>query len=147
MIIADHARVDAARQAGLELVPTICVTHLSEDKIRAYILADNKIADNADWDPDLLRVELEYLSQVDIDLDVDLTGFSMPEIDLILAPENVDGNEEDSADVPPSLPEPNAVICQLGDLWHLGPHRVLCAAIAETARRWNNSWPASRLGW
>jgi len=78
-IIAGHARVLAARQLGLPTVPTIRVEHLSEAERRAYILADNKIAENAGWDPELLRVELEFLSRIDIDVDVDLTGFAPAE--------------------------------------------------------------------
>ncbi len=126
MVIAGHGRVLAAKQLGLAVVPVIQVDHLSEAEKRAYILADNKIAENAGWDPDLLRVELEYLTQIDIDVDVDLTGFSMPEIDLILAPHDADEDSDDGVDTLPPLPEAGTAVSRLGDLWQLGPHRVLC---------------------
>lgn len=83
-IIAGHARLMAAKEIGMEKVPIIQVEHLTEAQKRAYIIADNRLAENTGWDERLLRVELEFLSQVDIDVDVDLTGFEFAEIDLII---------------------------------------------------------------
>ncbi|MDD1636499.1 MAG: ParB/Srx family N-terminal domain-containing protein [Methylococcaceae bacterium] len=80
MIVAGHARALAAKEMGLSLVPAIRVDYLSEAEKRAYILADNKLAENAGWDQNLLKIELDYLSQIDINFDVDLTGFSVGEI-------------------------------------------------------------------
>lgn len=74
----------AAKRLGIPSVPCIQVGHLSEDELRAYMLADNKIAENAGWDEDLLRVELEYLTTIDLNFDVDLTGFSVAEVDILL---------------------------------------------------------------
>lgn len=129
-IIAGHARLMAAREIGLKQVPVIRVEHLSEDEKRAYILADNKLAENAGWNEELLRVELDYLSQVDIDIDVDLTGFSIPEIDIYLgqAEENI------PEEPPPPLPSgPENTITQPGDLWLLGPHRILCGDCRDSS--------------
>lgn len=81
-IIAGHGRVEAARLLGLKQVPTLALSHMSPAERRAYMLADNKLALNAGWDPDLLAQELQEL--IDIDFDLDLTGFSLAEIDLIL---------------------------------------------------------------
>lgn len=122
MIIAGHARVLAAGEIGLDRIPVIRVDHLSETEKRAYILADNRIAENASWDQDLLRVELEYLARVDIDIDVELTGFSTPDIDIILNPVG----EEEVEEAPPPPPDAECTITRPGDLWQLGPHRVIC---------------------
>lgn len=121
-IIAGHARVLAAQEIGMDDVPTICVDHLSEAEKRAYILADNKIAENAGWDENLLRVELEYLTQINIDVDVDLTGFEMAEIDILLG--GLDENTPE--DSPPSLPDPEETVTQINDVWLLGQHRLIC---------------------
>src|SRR5262245_34890584 len=79
-IIAGHGRVEAAKLLGIEAVPTCRLSHLSEADKRAYILADNKLAEKAGWDRELLAIELQGL--IDLDVDVELTGFEMAEIDL-----------------------------------------------------------------
>jgi ParB-like chromosome segregation protein Spo0J len=81
-ILAGHGRVAAAQLLGLETVPTINLAHLTPDERRAYVLADNKLALNANWDPDILAIELQGL--IDLDFDVELTGFSLAETDFIL---------------------------------------------------------------
>ena len=81
-IIAGHGRVEAARQLGWTTVPTIALSHLSDRERQAYILADNKLALNAGWDREILAIELQAL--VDVDFDVELTGFSLAEVDLVL---------------------------------------------------------------
>jgi DNA modification methylase len=120
-IIAGHARRQAALKLGLKQVPTIIVDHLSEKQKRAYMLADNKIAENASWDDDLLRIELDYLTSIDLDFDVDLTGFSTGEVDVLLHPSDGNPNE-------PQLPaiDEKPVITQPGDIWLLGDHKVAC---------------------
>lgn len=121
-LIAGHGRLLAAKQLGLPRIPVIRVDHLNEAQQRAYALADNKIAENADWDRSLLRVELEFLMNAEIDFDVDLTGFSTPELNLLLNPP-----EEALPDVPiPDAPSAEQTVSALGDVWILGPHRVLC---------------------
>src|SRR6476661_2929215 len=83
-IIAGHGRAEGAKQIGLAQVPTVRLSDLSEAEIRAYVIADNRLAENAGWDRALLGLELQYLSDLDIDFDVTLTGFDLPEIDLLI---------------------------------------------------------------
>ena len=124
-IVAGHGRVEAAKLLGIDAVPTCRLSHLSEVDKRAYILADNKLAEKAGWDKELLAIELQGL--IDLDVEIELTGFEMPEIDLILedAREQSGASSGPEDDVPqyPSGP----VVSQAGDLWLLGNHRLLCA--------------------
>ena len=83
-IIAGHGRVRAAKLLGLEKVPTILLENLTEDEIRAYVLADNRLAELAGWDEEILAIELQYLLTIGEDLDVTDIGFEMAEVDLIL---------------------------------------------------------------
>ena len=83
-LIAGHGRVEAARLLGLDTVPTICLEDLSAAQVRAYVIADNKLAENAGWDRDLLAVEFQYLDTLDLDFDLTVTGFEAPEIDLLI---------------------------------------------------------------
>jgi ParB-like chromosome segregation protein Spo0J len=82
-IIAGHGRVAAAKLLGLDKVPTLRIEHLSEHDKRAYIIADNRLAEKAGWDREILSIELQGL--IDLGFDVELTGFEMPEIEMILA--------------------------------------------------------------
>jgi DNA modification methylase len=118
-IIAGHGRLEAARRLGLEQVPVIELTHLSEEQKRAYIIADNRLALDAGWDEDLLREELEALRTGGFELG--LTGFGDEELAALLEAEP-EGSEEEDA-VPELLEEP---ISHVGDLWLLGRHRLLC---------------------
>src|SRR5438132_11717221 len=90
-IVAGHGRVEAAKLLGIDAVPTCRLSHLSEADKRAYILADNKLAEKAGWDKQLLAIELQCL--IDLDVEIELTGFEMPEIDIILE----DAREADGA--------------------------------------------------
>lgn len=123
-IIAGHGRVAAAKLLGLTSVPTLALSHLSADERRAYVLADNKLALNAGWDPELLAIELQGL--IDVDFDVGLTGFSIAEVDFIIEaagdanPKTRDAKE----DVVPSAAGP--AVTRMGDVWQLGRHRLLC---------------------
>lgn len=124
VLIAGHGRLAAAQEVGLEQVPVIVLSDLSSEQKRALMLADNKIALNAGWDMDLLAAELADLSAMEIGFDVDLTGFEVGEIDMIL-----DGQSAVASDQPDVVetPDPGAeTIAQTGDLWQLGAHRVLC---------------------
>ncbi len=119
MILCGHGRVLGAQKLGMEEVPCVCLSHLSETQKKAYILADNKIALNADWDNDLLKLEFEDLKLDDFDLS--LTGFDDLEIKDILGLEEEEAKEDDfSGDVPE---EPKS---QKGDIWILGEHRLMC---------------------
>src|SRR5262245_2365167 len=81
-IIAGHGRVEAAKLLGVDAVPTCRLSHLSETEKRAYVVADNKLAEQAGWDRELLAIELQGL--IELDIDIELTGFDMAEVDLIL---------------------------------------------------------------
>lgn len=90
VIIAGHGRYLAAKKLGLEEVPTVCLSHMTPEQIRAYIIADNKLAENSGWDKDILKTELEYLMSLDLDFDATTIGFELPEIDLIINPEAIE---------------------------------------------------------
>jgi ParB-like chromosome segregation protein Spo0J len=83
-IIVGHGVWQAAKLAGITKIPTVCIDHLTADQIRAYMLADNKIAELSAWDTDILARELEHLLSVEGLPDISVTGFDAPEIDLIL---------------------------------------------------------------
>ena len=122
-ILAGHGRVEAARLLGRDEVPCLRLDYMSEDEKRAYVLADNKLALNAGWDEDLLAAELGALVSADLDFDVSITGFSIPEIDGVLAsvaPEDPGDPEDDL------LPGETASRVRDGDVWQLGPHRLVC---------------------
>lgn len=123
-IIAGHGRVQAAKALGLETVPTLLIEHLSKTEKRAYILADNKLALNAGWDKELLAIELQGL--IDFEFDVELTGFSLAEIDFAL--DDAREASADAADEPENAIPPLATeaVTKTGDLWQLGNHRLLC---------------------
>lgn len=127
-IIAGLARIEAARRLKLSTVPAVRVHHLSDAELRAYRIADNKLAETAVWDIDALRIELRDLSILEIDLD--LTGFSVPEVDILLTEETKASEEEPPV---PSLAPGPAISC-VGDLWLIGPHKIICgdALAAET---------------
>ena len=123
-IIAGHGRVEAARKLGWTHVPTLALSHLSEAERRAYVLADNKLALNAGWDREILAIELQGL--VDLEFDVELTGFSLAEIDLVLdEADEADPQGRDAAEdaVPQMTGDP---VTRKGDLWTLGRHRLVC---------------------
>ena len=124
-IIAGHGRVDAAKLLGLESVPTIRLEHLSEDEKRAYILADNKLAEKSGWDREILAIELQNLIEMETDFSITATGFEIAEIDglmKVLDEDEAAETEEPSPDLDPEAP----VVSALGDLWRLGRHRLLC---------------------
>lgn len=130
-IIAGHGRVEAAKLLGLAAVPTIKLSHLSAAEKRAYIIADNRIAERAGWDREILAIELQAL--IDLDFDVELTGFEAGEIDLTLA--DADGSRREDAGPEDRIPEPAAdqVVSRAGDLWLLGSHRLLCGDARDPA--------------
>ena len=121
-IIAGHGRVEAAKLLRLESVPTIRLDQMTEEEKRAYVLTDNKLAQNAGWDQALLAVELQYL--VEIDFDVELTGFEAAEIDLVI--ESFDPSNTAEAETVPLPDSSQPAVSELGDLWQLGRHRLLC---------------------
>lgn len=123
MVVAGHGRVAAAQLLGRSQVPTLRLENLSPDQVRAYVLADNRLAEKAGWDKSILATELQHLVTID-DFDVTITGFEVPEIDLLLAESN---DQLDSDDVF-ELASDSQIISRANDLWRLGGHRVLCGS-------------------
>ena len=121
-IIAGHGRVAAAKLLGLSNVPTIRLENLTDDELRAYILADNRLAEKAGWDQSILAIELQHLINVESDLNVTVTGFEIPDIDLVLSTPNVNADRDDVFEEPANT----KAITRVGDLWQLGRHRILC---------------------
>ena len=120
LVIAGRARIEAARSLGLTQAPAVSVHHLSAAEKRAYTIADNRLAEDASWDPDALRLELAELLELDIEIEV--TGFETGEIDVLL-----DAGDLDGADPADATPAPAAAaVSRPGDLWQIGPHRLLC---------------------
>ena len=118
MILCGHGRVMAAQLLKLSKVPTVCLSHLTDTQKKAYILADNKMALNAGWDNDMLKIELEELQGEDFNLD--LTGFSSDELDSLFK----EAVETDEDNFTAELPE--VAKSQRGDVWTLGEHRLMC---------------------
>src|SRR5262245_15083686 len=123
-VIAGWGRAQASMLLGLDEVPTCRLSHLSEADKRAYVLADNKLAEQAGWDRELLAIELQALIELDVDLE--LPGFHMADIDLILeeareASSAASGPEDEAPE-----PSPGPAVSQIGDLWRLDSHRLLC---------------------
>lgn len=119
-VIAGHGRLAAARMLGLAEIPVLFLDWLTAEQKRAYVIADNRLAEKAGWDRKLLAIELGEL--MSIDFDATLTGFEMREIELI-----IDAGAQPVDDLP--VPQADAAarsVCQPGDLWQLGPHRLLC---------------------
>ncbi len=123
-IIAGHGRLRAAKQMGMETVPTILLNYLSEAQIRALVIADNKLAELAGWDEDLLALELQCLTEMgtdlDLDFDIGVIGFDEAELARLLQ------KETDGATGDDDLPSEVEQRCEPGDLWQLGNHRLLC---------------------
>ena len=133
-LIAGHGRVLAAKSLGLESAPVIVLAHLTDAQKIAFRIADNRIAENAGWDEALLTAE--FASLRDLDFDLDLTGFDAGEIERMLS-----GGDDDDAEGltdEDAVPEPEETpITKLGDLWVMGPHRLLCgdAAVLSDVER------------
>src|SRR6202171_786113 len=127
-IIAGHGRVQAAKQLGLTEIPTIQIGNLSRTQKRALRLADNRLAENAGWDLEILAVELKDL-QAD-GFEVVITGFETSHIDVILdAAANKKSDRHDDDNIP--IPVAGPAVAQAGDLWLLGAHRVFCGNALE----------------
>lgn len=119
VVIVGHTRLKAAKQMGLEECPVLVASGLSEAQVKSYRIADNKTGELATWDEELLGIEIQGL--IDLDFDIELTGFDAADFDF-LQEEETSGLTDDDA-VPETPIEP---ITKLGDLWVLGEHRLLC---------------------
>lgn len=136
VLVAGHGRLAAARKLGLPTVPVVVLDHLTPTQRRALVLADNRLAELATWDDALLRIELEALQ--DDGFDLDLTGFDADALAELLADEEpqIEGRTEDDA-----IPEmPEEPVSRPGDVWRLGPHRLVCGD-ATTAEAYARLFP------
>ena len=131
-IIAGHGRVMAAREENMDAVPCVLVDYLTDAQKKAYILADNRLAMDAGWDEELLRMEIEALQGEDFD--ISLTGFDEKELSDLFGTDDGAG-QEDGFDVEEELQKP--CFSKSGDLWHLGRHTVICgdSTLTETYQR------------
>lgn len=119
-VIAGHGRILAAKEESIKEVPCVFVDYLTPAQKKAYILADNRMAMDAGWDEELLRVEIESLQGADFD--VVLTGFDEKELSILFDKDN--DAEEDDFDVDAELQKP--ALSKLGDIWLIGRHKVIC---------------------
>jgi len=122
IIVAGHGRLAAAQKLGLEIVPVVVLDHLTPTQRRALVIADNRIAENAGWDDAMLRIELEALQLEGFDLDI--TGFDADALAELIAGDEPDNEGQTDEDAVPEVGE--TPISRPGDVWVLGPHRLLC---------------------
>ncbi|WP_294143857.1 site-specific DNA-methyltransferase [uncultured Clostridium sp.] len=127
-VIAGHGRILASKEEGIEEVPCVLVDYLTEAQKKAYILADNRMAMDAGWDEELLRVEIEALQGEDFD--IGLTGFDEKDIAELFAGDNND-TKDDDFDVDEELQKPP--VTKSGDVWLLGNHRLICGDSTKEA--------------
>lgn len=127
-VLAGHGRILAAEQLGWTELPTIQLDHLTEPQRRAFMLADNRMTEIATWDDRLLAEQLKELSSVELDFDIEATGFDMAEIDLRIESLSAPATEPAERAIPvPSGP----VISRCGDLWLMGRHKLFCGSALE----------------
>lgn len=130
-VVIGHGRVLAARKLGMPRVPVVEIRHLSPAQLKALRIADNRLAQHAHWDEQLLGESFLELKELDLEFDLSITGFSLPEIDLAMQKfdDRLTVEPDDEADATTGLP-----VCQFGDVWQLGDHRILCGdATSEAA--------------
>lgn len=141
-IIAGHGRVEAAKQLGLDQVPVLRVTHLSAAERRAYAIADNRLAELAGWDGEILAIELQELREVDFDIGA--IGFELGNVDIV--PEK--GGSQAAQNIDRGACTLGRPVSRAGDVWLLGPHHLRCgeaddedsyAAIDAAIRRWQRA--------
>jgi DNA modification methylase len=125
-VLAGHARMEAARMLGLESVPCVRLSHMTKAQKKAFILADNKLALNAGWDEEILSFELKDLVDLDKDFEMGIMGFSTSEIDGLLEGVSLEEPGDPKDDRLPAMSE--LAVSRPGDLWLLGPHRLLCGS-------------------
>jgi DNA modification methylase len=124
-VMAGHGRLLACKLLRMTQVPVIRLEHLSDHQIRAFMIADNRLTENGDWDDRLLGDQFKILSEAEIDFKLEVTGFETSEIDLFI--EDLTPPSDGQADPGDVLPEPSSMqVSRNGDLWRLGKHRLLC---------------------
>jgi ParB-like chromosome segregation protein Spo0J len=130
-VIAGHGRLEAAKLLKMTRVPVLRLAHMTEAQKRAYVIADNKLAENAGWDRELLGLELQYLSELDLEFEVTITGFETAEVDLLI--QSVGENPDEEEEVP-QVDRTAVPVTRVGDLWELGEHRILCGDATQPTR-------------
>lgn len=137
-ILAGHGRYLAAQKLGLNEVPAIKLPHLTEAQKKAYRIADNKLTENGEWDFNLLKIELQDIENLDFGCSLDITGFDVGEIDVILDTSLSDKEVklDEKANAVPFIPE-DEIISKEGDIWQLGDHKIICgnSLIEETYKK------------
>jgi DNA modification methylase len=128
-IIAGHGRVAAAKLIGMDTVPVITIEGMSEAERRAYIIADNRLAELAGWDEALLKLELGDILTFEPDFDLALTGFDGAELEALLDVSGALQVEETAPEIDERLP----IVTRSGDLWVLGDHRLICGDARDSA--------------
>lgn len=129
MILCGHGRWEAAKQLAMAKVPVITLSALTDAQKAAYVIADNAVAEKAGWSRKLLALELQGL--IEVGFEVEITGFDTIEIDTTLAVLDSKDNDDEPGEIVP-MPEPGPAVSQLGDLWTIGDHRILCGNALET---------------
>ena len=131
-VVAGHGRLEASRELGLSSVPTIRLEHLSEAQRKAYIIADNRLAELSGWDEDILALELQGLLEMELDFEITDLGFEMGEIDLVIGDSIKE--QADGCDEPPVEGGGLPALARPGDLWQLGSHLLFCGdALDQTS--------------
>lgn len=128
-IIAGHGRVLAAQELGLNVVPTVCLDHLTEAQVRAFTIADNRLTEISTWDDKILAEQLKDLSLLELDFNLEATGFEMGEIDFRIESAALVEKDDDANAIPPEPIGPP--VYQPGDLWLLDQHRLYCGSALE----------------
>src|SRR4029077_6072 len=131
-VLAGHGRLQACPFVGIKEVPTIMLENLNEAQLWAFMIADNRLTENATWNDRLLGEQLKALSEVELDFSLEVTGFDIAEIDLRIEGLGVVNPEADRADELPDI-GPRIPVSQPGDLWLLGRHRVFCGSALDAS--------------
>lgn len=129
-ILAGHGRLEAAKASGILTLPVVRVTGLTDGQKRAYRIADNRIAEKAEWDFAILAEELKALSDPDFAIDITVTGFETGEIDFMIG-EHMNAPGQDEADLQPAIDPDRPIVSKPGDIWKLGGHRLMCGDVRK----------------
>jgi len=132
-VVAGHGRVMACKLLGRRQVPTISLDHLTETQLRAFAIADNRLTENSEWNDRLLAEQLRDLAVLDLDFDLEATGFEMGEIDLRIENLSADAVVEDDPADTTQIDNTGPPVSRPGDLWELGVHRISCGSALDPA--------------
>ena len=132
-VVAGHGRVMACKLLGRSQVPTISLDHLTETQLRAFAIADNRLTENSEWNDRLLAEQLRDLAVLDLDFDLETTGFEMGEIDLRIENLSADAVVDDDPADTTQIDDTGPPVSRPGDLWELSVHRVCCGNALDSA--------------